>query len=134
MYYYEIEDSNSIIIKQSTTGYNTGDDAVFAGKDELSTIFPAFPVIVKIYDGPPDDLQRYMSSTYYLINEDIVRHALARIEKANREEFGVIIETAHADSRVEKGKYEQGLITPLEFAKLKTDIWSKAWYDIESKG
>jgi len=124
MYYYELQDAP----------YDTGEDAANAGKDELSTIFPAFPVEMRIYDGPPDDPQRYMSSTYYLSDDDIVQHALERIRRANREEFGNIIETAHADSRVMKDKYERGLITPLDFAKAKTSIWAKASYDIESKG
>ena len=133
MYYYELQDANGTIIRQPSTPYDTGEDAANAGKDELSTIFPAFPVEMRIYDGPPDDLQRYMSSTYYLSDEDIVQHALKRIEAANRAEFGAIIETAHADSRRNKEQYERGLITPLDFAKAKASIWMKAAYDIESK-
>ena len=42
--------------------------------------------------------------------------ALHRINRANRPELRELIETAHADSRTEKDKYEGGLMTPLEFA------------------
>ncbi len=60
--------------------------------------------------------------------------ALHQIARANREELKDMIETAHADSRVEKHKYESGFTTPLEFAKAKMKIWAQVSYDIESKG
>lgn len=67
------------------------------------------------------------------MTEDNIR-ALHRIARANRPELREIIETAHADSRLNKEQYERGLMTPLEFAKAKAGIWTQARYDIESKG
>lgn len=66
------------------------------------------------------------------MSEDNIR-GLHRIARANRPELREMIETAHADSRAEKERYEGGLMTPLEFARAKAGIWTKVWYDIEIK-
>lgn len=66
------------------------------------------------------------------MTEDNIR-ALHEIAKANRPELREMIETAHADSRREKERYESGLMNPLEFAKAKVRIWAKVSYDIESE-
>ncbi len=63
-------------------------------------------------------------------DEDLA--AINRIARANRPELRELIETAHADSRLERNLYEQGHTTPLEFAKAKAAIWGKASYDIQN--
>jgi len=135
MYYYEIQDVNGVIIKQPTTPYNTGDDAANAAKDELATMYvPNYPVEVKIYDGPPDDLYRYCSSTHYMDAEMVRQHALKRIEEANRQEFIDILAKAQIESNSLSKQFSLGYMTPLDYARHQDMVWAAALFDIESKG
>ena len=92
-------------------------------------------------EGPEAYYGEYWASEEYEIAEGISvtgmtaenLAALHRIARVNRPELREMIETAHADSRREKEQYEQGLMTPAEFAKAKARIWAQVSYDIESK-
>lgn len=110
---------------------NTIDEAVNAALDDLSSRYvESWPVHVRIYDSE----ESYVVESKFVWENDMTQHAHKRIDWANRPELGEIIEKAHADSRVKKEQYEKGLLTPLDFAKEKASIWTRAWYDIESKG
>ena len=135
MYYYQIQDVSGTIIKEPETAYDTGDLAADAAKDELATMYmPSYPVEVRIYDGPPNDLQRYCSSTYYLSEEDVRQHALRRIEEANRQEFINILADAQKESDYLSSQFSLGYMTPLDYARHQDTVWAKALFDIESKG
>lgn len=134
MYYYEIQDVNGIIIKQSVVPYDTSDSAANAGKDELVTMYvPGYPVEMRIYDRPPDDPLRYISSTYYLSKEAIEQHALKRVEEANRAELLEITRKAVANSDYYKSMWEEGKMTPADFAGYMKSLWAEADYEIKSK-
>lgn len=104
--------------------------------------FDAYYVALGTSEGPEAYYGEYYASEEYELADGFLvtgrsagdLAALHRINMANRPELRELIETAHADSRTEKDKYERGLMTPLEFAKAKSGIWGKVWYEIESRG
>lgn len=132
MYYHTVEDYYHNRMTDSLD-YLTAGEAITAAKEYLVTNNISDGYHIKIFDQPPFEGLEPVQ-TLFITSGEVNAYATSRISWANRPELQQMIETAHADSRAEKAKYEGGLLTPIEFAKAKSVIWTRAWADIESMG
>lgn len=134
MYYYQIQDVNGQIIEDSPVGYNTGDDAMNAAKDQLITMYlPNYPVEIRISDGRFFQGQEQFSSTHYMDAGMVSEHWKDKIEKANRKELTDIVQVALKRHEQLMEQYTRGLLTPLDLARDEEGSWINTRYTIEGK-
>jgi len=130
-YKYRIEDDNFSLVAQSSFTFNDIADAITAAKDYLVTIRMWGTYEITIVDDV--DPTRIAASTT-MSPEDLDNWALEKINKANAPKLIKIADEALFDVQTSQWKYENGMLTPKEFAIECKNTWVRAIADMELLG